>query len=175
MEVRSVVARLERFEGRTKYMYRCTGGEVTIGIGHAIASAADAARLTWTTGADAAQADFGRVAASDKGKPAPSYQPLSTCRMSDEAIDTLASADVACFTGQLEVSFPNWHRYPAPAQEALFDMAYNLGVGGLQKFHSLLAAVDAGQWETAARECHRMGIGEARNEETAALFRQAAG
>jgi hypothetical protein len=38
----------------------------------------------------------------------------------------------------------------------------------------MLAAVDAGEWETAAAECHRRGINEDRNQQTAALFRQAA-
>ena len=52
-------------------------------------------------------------------------------------------------------------------------MAFNLGVGGLLKFHNLLAACNAADWETAAKECHRQGIGESRNQETAALFRQA--
>jgi GH24 family phage-related lysozyme (muramidase) len=54
-------------------------------------------------------------------------------------------------------------------------MGYNLGVGGLLKFHKLLAAVDAGQWTTAAAQCHRMGIGDARNQATAGLFQRAAG
>ena len=174
MDVNAVIARLENFEGRTTYMYRCTGGEVTVGIGHAIPSAADAAQLTWATSVDSAQTDFASVAAAEKGKLASSYQPLTTCRMNDDGIDALAAADVARFTGLLEAAFPNWNRYPAPAQEAMFDMAYNLGIGGLQKFHNMLAAVDAGQWEIAAQQCHRMGIGDARNEETAALFRQAA-
>ena len=53
-------------------------------------------------------------------------------------------------------------------------MCYNLGVGGLPKFHQLLAAVDSGQWTTAAAQCHRKGISDARNRETANLFLQAA-
>ena len=59
-------------------------------------------------------------------------------------------------------------------RQALFDMAYNLGVGGLLKFRKLLAACTSGQWEIAATECHRAGIGDERNLETAALFLQAA-
>ena len=43
----SVIARLKQFEGWTNYMYRCTGGEVTIGIGHALLAAANAATLAW--------------------------------------------------------------------------------------------------------------------------------
>jgi GH24 family phage-related lysozyme (muramidase) len=95
--------------------------------------------------------------------------------MADSDIDALIAADVTRFETSLAAALPNWNTYPAPAQEALFDMAFNLGLGGLQKFPSLLAAVDAGQWDVAAAQCHRKGIGESRNQETAALFLQAAG
>lgn len=175
MDPNDVVARLEKFEGRVPYMYLCTGGEVTIGIGHAIPSPGDAALLVWQTSSASAESDFAAIAAAPKGLVATHYSGLTTCRMSDDAINQLASDDVQRFTSQLAANLPNWNNYPAPAQAALFDMAYNLGIGGLKKFHNLLAAVDAANWETAAQECHRMGISDARNQETAALFRQAAG
>jgi GH24 family phage-related lysozyme (muramidase) len=175
MDQGDVIARLEKFEGRVPYMYRCTGGEVTIGIGHAIPSGADAAQLTWATSADQVAAGYAAVAAQQKGLVATHYAALTTCRMNDDAINQLAASDVIKFTSLLAAALPNWNSYPAPAQAALFDMAYNLGVGGLLKFHNMLAAVDAGQWETAAQQCHRMGIGDDRNQETAALFRRAAG
>jgi len=79
------------------------------------------------------------------------------------------------FEASLAAVLPNWSTYPAPAQAALFDMAFNLGLGGLMKFHQLLAAVDGGQWSVAAAQCHRQGIAEIRNQQTAALFLQAAG
>jgi lysozyme len=94
--------------------------------------------------------------------------------MANSDIDALLAADIASFEGQLAAELPNWNSYPEPAQEALFDMAFNLGLNGLKKFPSMLAAVDAGEWETAAAECHRRGINEDRNQQTAALFRQAA-
>jgi len=175
MDEGDVLARLEKFEGRIRHMYRCTGGEVTVGIGHAIASAEDAAQLLWETDAGMAGAGWQAITAAEKGRVASSYADLTTCRMSDDAINQLATADVERFAATLASSFPNWAAYPAPAQAALFDMAYNLGIGGLKKFRNMLAAVDAGQWETAAQECHRLGISEDRNQETAALFRQAAG
>jgi GH24 family phage-related lysozyme (muramidase) len=161
-------------------MYLCTGGKVTIGIGHAIETPALALTLRWSidgrpaTGAEI-QADYARVAAAQKGLVATSYAPLTQCRMAASDIDALVAADVASFETSLAAALPNWNTYPEPAQEALFDMAFNLGIGGLKKFHQLLAAVDAGQWAVAAAECHRQGIGEARNQQTADLFRQAAG
>jgi GH24 family phage-related lysozyme (muramidase) len=175
MDTADVLARLEKFEGRIPHMYRCTGGEVTVGIGHAIHSAVDAAALTWESGAGDASAGFAAVAAAPKGQVAKTYASLTTCRMGDDAIDALTAADIDKFTAQLRSSLPNFDTYPDPAQAALFDMAYNLGIGGLKKFPHMLAAVDAGDWETAANESHRNGIQDARNAETAALFRQCKG
>ena len=159
-------------------MYRCTGGEVTIGVGHAIHSSADAAALRWQIGqrpASAAEAgaDWAKVFAAPKGDVAGAYARLTQCRMADDAINALCEADIESFEGRLAKELPKWNTYPEPVQEALFDMAFNLGIDGLKKFHMLLAAVDRGDWETAAQQCHRMGIQESRNNATAALFRQA--
>ena len=179
MDPALVIPRLESFEGRVPYMYVCTGGEVTIGIGHAIQTPADALQLTWSTDGRPAtaaeiQAGYASVAAAGKGRVASAYAPLSQCRMADADIDALVSGYVDEFETSLAAALPNWKRYPAPAQAALFDMAFNLGLGGLKKFPHLLAAVDAGQWDVAAAQCHRQGIAEIRNQQTADLFRQAA-
>jgi GH24 family phage-related lysozyme (muramidase) len=178
MNIPFVLARLEKFEGRVPHMYRCTGGEVTIGIGHAIQTADDALDLAWSVnGRDPAAAqvrdDYARIAAAQMGLVASSYATLSSCRMSDAAIDALAAADVTKFAAGVAKVLPNFNRYPECVQAALFDMAFNLGLSGIQKFHHLIAACDAADWETAAQQCHRQGIGEGRNQETAALFRQA--
>jgi GH24 family phage-related lysozyme (muramidase) len=178
MNIPFVLARLEKFEGCIPHMYRCTGGEVTIGIGHAIHTAEDALELSWAVDGDGIQAeqvraDYARVAGAQKGQAASSYAALSHCRLSDAAVDALAAADVARFAEGVARVLPNFNRYPECAQAALFDMAFNLGLGGIQKFHRLIAACDAADWETAAQQCHREGVGDGRNEETAALFRQA--
>jgi GH24 family phage-related lysozyme (muramidase) len=179
MDPALVIARLESFEGRVPYLYLCTGGEVTVGIGHAIQTPADALQLTWSIDGRPAtpveiQGDYASVAAAQKGLIAKSYAPLTQCRMADSDIDALVSSDVHKFETSLAAALPNWSTYPPPAQAALFDMAFNLGLGGLKKFPRLLAAVDAGQWEVAAAQCHRQGIAEIRNQQTADLFRQAA-
>jgi GH24 family phage-related lysozyme (muramidase) len=176
MNCASAAERLKKFEGSTSYMYRCTGGEVTIGVGHAIFDAAHAIQLPWI-GAPASTliaADFARVAAADKGLLAVRYESLTQCRLSAEAVGALLLADIEAFEKNLNAHLPAWQVYPEPVQQALFDMAYNLGVGGLLKFHRLLAACASGNWETAATECRRACIGDGRNQETAALFEQAA-
>jgi GH24 family phage-related lysozyme (muramidase) len=174
----AVIDRLKAFEGCINYMYKCTGGEVTIGIGHALQTAADAARLCWQRDGAAAdservQSDYAAVAAAPKGQVATAYAHLTQCRLGAEDIETLVAADVQCFETQLAAALPNWSSYPGPAQQALFDMAFNLGIGGLKKFSALLHAANSGDWAAAAARCHRMGIGEARNQATAALFLKA--
>jgi len=178
METAPILARLERYEGRVPHMYVCTGGRVTIGIGHAIATPEDAAGLSWTIEGRAAReaeirADYARLSQAPKGLAASGYATLSRIRMTNAAIDELAKGDVARFATEVAASLPNWNKYPACVQTALFDMAFNLGIAGLMKFHRLLAACDCGDWEAAARQSHRVGIGESRDLETASLFRKA--
>jgi len=64
--------------------------------------------------------------------------------------------------------FTGFDSYPAPAQRALIDMAYNIGVGrdakvvdgkrrkasGLHAFTHLKAAAEGGDWGAAAKACH---------------------
>lgn len=176
MDRATAAQRLKKFEGSTSYMYRCTGGEVTVGVGHAIFDSAHAIEIPWTGAPAPARiaADFSRIAAAEKGFPAPHYEGFTQCRLGGESVDLLLLADIAVFGANLIARLPPWSGYPEPAQQALFDMAYNLGVGGLLKFRKLLAACASGDWETAATQCRRNGIGDARNRETAALFLQAA-
>jgi GH24 family phage-related lysozyme (muramidase) len=132
MDCTSAAERLKKFEGSTSYMYRCSGGEVTIGVGHAIFDVTHALQIPWT-GAPAPaiiEADFARVAATEKGLLATRYQSLSQCRLSSESIEALLLADIEAFQKDLSAQLPAWQGYPEPAQQALFDMAYNLGVGG---------------------------------------------
>ena len=44
---------------------------------------------------------------------------------------------------------------------------------GDEGYPRMLAAIDVRDWNTAAAQSHREGIGEARNQETAALFQSA--
>ncbi|HLI86184.1 MAG TPA: hypothetical protein VKV17_19875 [Bryobacteraceae bacterium] len=178
MNQETVLERLERFEGCVPYMYRCTGGAVTAGIGHALPTAGDAISLPWEIAGRRAStaeitADFAKISESPLGLPAAHYEPLTTCRLPEACLPGLAVADIARFEGYLEKRFPQWSSFPEPAQEGLFDMAFNLGMAGLRKFPRFLAAVEAGNWQIAADECRRLGIAPERNQEIAGLFRQA--
>jgi GH24 family phage-related lysozyme (muramidase) len=178
MNLEAVKARLRLHEGSIPHMYKCTGDKVTIGVGHAIDDAEAACQLPWTVngapaGAGTVQADFARVEAQDKGRVASTYASLTTCRLSNAEIDKLMERDIPVYEAQARKIVPDYDRLPGPAQEALFDMVFNLGPEGLRKFKNLLAAVAARDWERAALESHRRGIPDARNQDIARLFRQA--
>jgi GH24 family phage-related lysozyme (muramidase) len=173
-----IIANVERFEGRTAYMYRSTGGMVCVGAGHAIPSAADAVKLAWWVGTRTAaqneiEADYAAVSSAPTGLAATHYETLTKGRLNDEALNDLLRADVQRFMDQLAAALPKWHSYPSSAQAALFDMAFNLGINGVKRYEKMLAAIDAGDWEGAARESQRSGVPESRNEEIANLFREA--
>jgi lysozyme len=51
----------------------------------------------------------------------------------------------------LSLYLPWWGRLDEVRRAVLVVMAYNLGVAGLLKFHRTLAAVEAGDYEAAAR------------------------
>src|ERR1035438_5796326 len=114
MDPSLVIPRLESFEGRVPYMYRCTGGKVTVGIGHAIETPAGALNLTCSidgrpaTGAEI-QADYANVAAARIGLVAQAYAPLTESRMADADIDALIARDVASFETSLAATLPNWN------------------------------------------------------------------
>lgn len=179
MNLANVRMLLIKYEGRVEYMYRCTGGKVTIGVGHACEIAADACKLPFVTAAgipassEQINAAFSTVATQSLGQTASHYRACSDLNLPESAIDELLDNDIGNCTAELRKRLPRFDSYPDPAQDALFDMAYNLGIGGLLKFHNLLAASDAGDWEGAALESARNGISAERNQGTAELFRQA--
>jgi GH24 family phage-related lysozyme (muramidase) len=179
MNLSNIKAQLLANEGRVPYLYRCTGGKVTIGVGHACESAFEACELALVTAggspasAEQINAAYAAVASAPLGLRASEYRSCSDLNLPDTAIDQLWDDDILAFTKAIRKNLANFDIYPDPAQEALFDMAYNLGVGGLLKYHNLLAACDAKDWDCAAKESHRLGISEERNRATAELFLKA--
>lgn len=47
--------------------------------------------------------------------------------------------------------FPSWDSMTDARQEALANMAFNLGENGLAKFKQMRAAIEAGDWHTASQ------------------------
>lgn len=52
----------------------------------------------------------------------------------------------------LDQDLPWWRELDPVRQEALLDLCYNMGIGGLLGFKRMLAALEAGQYKAAASE-----------------------
>jgi GH24 family phage-related lysozyme (muramidase) len=170
-------------EGRIPHMYLDTAGRVTVAVGHMIPAASEAQKLSLevrgsgqaATAAEIA-ADFNQVRAQAQGMPAEDYRQFTALDMADGDIDQLLDQDIAGMETGVRQHLPAYNSYPEPAQDALLDMAFNLGMNGLvTNFPKLMAAAERKDWNTCAAECRRLGISDQRNQTTKNLFLQAAG
>jgi GH24 family phage-related lysozyme (muramidase) len=165
-------------EGNLSHMYLDTVGRVTVGVGHMIAAVPDAVLIQFVTrGAIAAATaqqitdEFNNISRQRPAMAAANYRQFTQLDMIPAAIDALLDSDIEAKAAGVRTNFRNYDSYPEAAQDALLDMAFNLGVHGLvDHFPHLKAAAEALDWRTCAAQCHRNGIGDARNQKTAALF-----
>ncbi len=174
-------ARLREHEGVVPHLYLDTLGLVTCGVGHMIPNpnAMAGIPMVHPTGEEASLVDkvteWYRVKALEPARLPAYYAANTSLRMTPEAITTLQDEDVDGFRQGLRSLLPGFDQFPEPAQEALLDMAFQLGAKGLiDKFPHLVASVKARNWQACAAECHRAGIQEWRNVATADLFHRAA-
>lgn len=184
---------LTRWEGEHRCMYVDTRGFVTTGIGHLLKNVDQALTLPWHhsgTGRPATPAEVKAAfehlgqAWTDLKRDNPNANGMSVakCRkLSDLVLPEGLPVKLACdrldteFLKDLRRIFPGFDSYPMPAQRALVDMAYNLGVGKLEgKFPKLLAACRGGDFASAAAESHRSSSRKERNDVTRDLFMEAA-
>lgn len=166
------LTRLAGFEGSTTWMYLDAAGNVTAGVGHLVASPQLARTLPFQGGD--AFSDWGRVKSATPGKLAGYYYNYSTCRLTTEGTAAILQQDLNGVVGQLSTGLKCFLALPVPAQEALCDMAFNLGTHKLLgTYPGMLHCVEAGNWTGAASHCYRHGIGQLRNDWCAASFRAA--
>jgi GH24 family phage-related lysozyme (muramidase) len=172
---------LLHWEGDIKHLYVDTRGFVTTGIGQLVKDAPAARELPFIdtrTGAPATPQQIDQAFASvqqlPKGHSDSWYAKATDLRLPEETVRALAQSRLTNeFLPGLRRELPHFDSYPPSAQRALIDMAYNLGVGGVGRFHGLRAACEAGDWSQAAAECHRRTCRAERNDWTRGLFLQA--
>jgi GH24 family phage-related lysozyme (muramidase) len=175
------LARAKRTEGNLDHLYLDTAGYVTVGVGHMLPVADAAAKLAFRRDADDAPAsaqeikdEFAAVAAEPKGKLASYYKQVTKLHLAQTAIDELLTADLERVIGGVKGDFPDYDAYPEGVREAIIDMAFNLGNAGLVgKFPKFVALIRKKDWKAAAKESHRQGIAEWRNEEIKQLLNDA--
>ena len=173
--------RLRQHEGVINHLYLDSLGLVTCGVGHMIDSPSRMAGVEMvcqdgtTATLDEKITEWNAVGILQPAHLPPFYEARTKLRMTPEFIEALLDSDVQGFAGLLARLIPGFDTFPGPAQEALLDMAFQLGAGGLvTKFPHLMSAVKARDWNACAENCHRAGIQEWRNTATADLFKQAA-
>lgn len=168
-------------EGCIRHMYLDTRGNVTIGVGQLVRNTEDAEQLHLICRETQQQAtaeqvsnEFDRMSQQEPGKIAVSYKTVTKLEMTHQGVDELLDQRIDEFTKGIKTKLSDFDSYPEPAQEALLDMAFNLGVAGLnRKFPTMMGAAARKDWQTCAAECSRRGISDHRNQATQALFQAA--
>jgi len=156
------------FEGIVNHLYLDTRGNVTCGVGFLVANREALDRFEWQPDVLTARGDYDRVRASAPAHVAAYYAGL--CRATLTPATMRAHFDVHVTTVTAQLAGWKLGSLPRSARVALVDMAFNLGVGGLNKYKRLHLAVSAGLWAEAAAECSRKGIQQSRNDATRDLF-----
>ena len=118
-------------------------------------------------------------AARDKGLQETKVNEYIRDNMLDEITldqqNKLFKATYSRFEDGVKNKLPDYEKYPKAAQEAITDMAYNLGIDGLfSRFPEFVKAVQKQDWKSAAMESKRMGIDDDRNDQTRWLLFDAA-
>lgn len=165
-------------EGSISHMYLDTCGFVTVAVGQLLRTIEAAQELAFVhreTGELATQEeiaqDFESVRQQPAGQIASSYKRFTKLGLPEPAINSLLDIRIEEFEAGLLADFPEYDSYPDETKLGLMDMVFNLGNAGLvNKFPTFTKAAREKDWATCAKECHRQGIGDHRNEMTKKLF-----
>jgi GH24 family phage-related lysozyme (muramidase) len=162
-------------------MYLDTQGNVTIGIGHLIPSAAAARLLSLVTNegnnaasSEAKAAEWTTIHDKPTGHSASYYRQFTTLHIEQAEIDSLLLHDMETAESTLPNKFNGYSGFPASAKEGLIDMIFNIGATRFNatKWPNFFAAVNANppDWTTAANESNRPQVSDDRNLEVRNLF-----
>ena len=116
---------IEKHEGRRKKPYRCPAGKLTIGVGHNI----DANPLPIDIKRHLEE--FGYI--------------------DNEMIDRLLNTDIRHAVADCQVIFPQFNTFSDNRRMALVDFVFQLGFTGARRFVRSVKAINAEQWDDAAR------------------------
>jgi GH24 family phage-related lysozyme (muramidase) len=174
------------FEGNIAWMYLDSLGKVTVGAGHRVVTEDAAAQLPFVgkfngdpATSDAKKLDWNTIHLTQPGHQAAYYKNFAALRLEQNSVDAILSADMLQAECDLQDAFPSYDSFPDSAKEGLLDMMFNIGPTKFTKgnWPHFFAAVQATPpiWATAAMECHREDVNDARNDAVKRLFQQAAG
>lgn len=187
-----LIARLERYEGRSPHLYLDSLGFVTVGVGHLIETEADIDTLDFYTLSNGKpdrladskrkRAEYAAVATLTPNRSLNYYKSNTSLVMVDADIDALTAKHIQSFYSELVADYrvskgytSNFDDFPEEVQLALFDMIFNLGRGRLKsQFVKFNTAVKSEDWTTAGRESRRFQLQAPRNNYVKSLFDKAA-
>jgi GH24 family phage-related lysozyme (muramidase) len=171
---------LANHEGRKEWPYLDTNGNVTTAVGHLVKGAEAFAGLGWVnkaTGAPAAPQEIKQgwdtlQTLKGQGKfgnhfTAEWFKNKTGLALPDPTVNDIYVKDVRSHADGVRKSMgaAKFDAAPQAAQEAIIDMAYQLGPGFLTNgvWPKFSAAVDRGDWKAAADECRRPEANADRN------------
>ena len=173
---------LKGFEGCVSTMYLDTAGNVTCGVGFELETAVVAQGFPWyidractvLATPQEVTAAWVRVKAMMPGRQ-PAFYTYDRCLQLLQAdIDAHLLAILDQTDENLQRDYPGFESFPDTVKMALMDMDYNLGDAKLRNAYPHFdAAVYRQDWATAAAQCHRNGISDARNRWTQQQFEEA--
>lgn len=123
--------RISEYEGKKSKMYVDTMGHPTVGVGFNLDRDGAAGQLA-SIGANYEEVRSGAE------------------ELTDDQINALLKGDIETAVGHAESMISNFSSLTAARQFVVVDMIFNLGTGGFGAFHHVIAAIEKGDWETAA-------------------------
>jgi GH24 family phage-related lysozyme (muramidase) len=131
--LKKIRALIANHEGRRKRVYLDTEGHPTVGIGFNLDRTDARVRLA------ALGIDYDGVRGG-------------SVDLTDDQVDALFSGDVDSAVASARLVVESFDGLASNAQMVLVDMVFNLGRGGLANFRHMIAALNTGDYELAARE-----------------------
>ncbi|BBW24589.1 glycoside hydrolase family protein [Enterobacter kobei] len=168
------VNNLKKHEGFKNKMYKDTGGNITVGVGHLLATAEMAAALPFKKTATINQG-HGNAEDIDKAvsagdikaafnKYATDFSAIPNIHLTNDAVISECIKDVQITETGLRSLYTGYDAFSNDRKVALVDMGFNIGIPKLKSnFPNFNAAVNRGDWPTAAVESHRTGLDDSRN------------
>ncbi|MCB9882997.1 MAG: hypothetical protein H6834_14520 [Planctomycetes bacterium] len=169
--------------GHVTHLYRDGDGLVKVGIRHVLATPEQAASLlgwSWNMPCDDmpqtedVQTAWKAVMQAEPGDAA-SFSQHTNVRLGTSRIDALLRDDLVSVANVLKVQLPRWNSFPIPAQQALIDVAFELGAETwFEMLPALREAAREHDWMKASECCRREHASDKRNRWTKAKFQRAA-
>lgn len=78
---------------------------------------------------------------------------LDSNGISEDEAETMLQNDIDNCMAELSRNLPEWYDFPEPAQIAVLDMCYNLGISGFLQFKKTINHLKKGEYKQAGVEC----------------------